>query len=201
MSILSEIHTRIYDTVRLTGCHQPLHHRAQPDAQTLRLAGRSRRHHRRPKQRVPSVGVNPLAYHKSVFRDLLKRVPWADFERLAARTQADHRVRRLSTKDQLIVLLFGQLSGTSSLCEIVDGLGSHASRLHHAGGQPVMRPPSPTPLQLVKPIRRIRRSIVSRLRCWLGRSSRRPAAGNRLRAEHLVSVRPSCFCCHYIKLS
>jgi len=80
-----------------------------------------------------------VAHHNSVFRDLLKRIPWAEFERLVARTRADHRVRRLSTKDQLIALLFGQLSGASSLREIVDGLGSHAPRLYHAGGRPVMR--------------------------------------------------------------
>lgn len=80
-----------------------------------------------------------MAHHNSVFRDLLKRIPWGDFDRLVARTRADHRVRRLSTKDQLIALLFGQLSGSSSLREIVDGLGSHAPRLYHAGGRPVMR--------------------------------------------------------------
>jgi hypothetical protein len=80
-----------------------------------------------------------VAHHNSVFRDLLKRIPWAEFERLVTRTGADHRVRRLSTKDQLIALLFGQLSGAASLREIVDGLGSHAARLYHAGGRPVMR--------------------------------------------------------------
>ncbi len=80
-----------------------------------------------------------MAHHNSVFRDLLKRIPWGEFDRLVARTRADHRVRRLSTKDQLIALLFGQLSGSSSLREIVDGLGSHAPRLYHAGGRPVMR--------------------------------------------------------------
>lgn len=80
-----------------------------------------------------------MAHHNSVFRDLLKRIPWVDLERLVTRTRADHRVRRLSTKDQLIALLFGQLSGAASLREIVDGLGSHAARLYHAGGRPVMR--------------------------------------------------------------
>ena len=47
---------------RPPGRHQPLRRRAQPEPQALRLARRSRRHHRRPQQRVPSVGVNPTSY-------------------------------------------------------------------------------------------------------------------------------------------
>ena len=49
------------------------------------------------------------------------------------------RVRRLSTKEQLISLLYGQLSGATSLREIVGGLESHKARLYHVGGQPVQR--------------------------------------------------------------
>ena len=45
---------------RPPGRHQPLRRGAQPKPQALRLARRSRRHHRRPRQRVPNVGVKPL---------------------------------------------------------------------------------------------------------------------------------------------
>jgi transposase len=48
-------------------------------------------------------------------------------------------VRRLSTKSQLIALLYGQLSGAVSLREIVAGLESHALRLYHVGGRAVSR--------------------------------------------------------------
>ena len=52
---------------------------------------------------------------------------------------ADARVRRLTTKSQLIALLYGQLSGASSLREIEAGLESHAARLYHLGASPAQR--------------------------------------------------------------
>jgi hypothetical protein len=80
-----------------------------------------------------------VRHQNSVFHDLLKRVPWNEFDRLVGRHQADRRVRCLSTKSQFIALLYGQLSGASSLREIAGGLESHAARLYHVGGRPVSR--------------------------------------------------------------
>ena len=80
-----------------------------------------------------------MRHQNSVFHDLLKRVPWDEFDRLVGHHQADRRVRCLSTKSQFIALLYGQLSGASSLREIVGGLESHAARLYHVGGRPVSR--------------------------------------------------------------
>jgi len=82
---------------------------------------------------------NTVRHENSVFHDLLKRVPWDDFDRLVQQHHADKHVRRLSTKSQLIALLYGQLSGAVSLREIVGGLDSHATRLYHLGGKPVSR--------------------------------------------------------------
>ncbi len=80
-----------------------------------------------------------MPHHNSVFHDLLKRVPWDAFEALVTEHEADKHVRRLATKSQLVALLYGQLSGASSLREIVGGLESHANRLYHLGARPVMR--------------------------------------------------------------
>jgi len=80
-----------------------------------------------------------VRHQNSVFHDLLKRVPWAEFDRLAAEHKADHRMRRLPTKSQFIALLYGQLSGAASLRELVGGLESHAARLYHVGGRTVAR--------------------------------------------------------------
>jgi hypothetical protein len=52
---------------------------------------------------------------------------------------ADQRIRRLTTKSQFIALLYGQLSGASSLREIVGSLESHAARLYHVGARPAQR--------------------------------------------------------------
>lgn len=80
-----------------------------------------------------------MPHYNSVFRDLLKWVPWTEFDRLAAAHGADRRVRRLPTKSQFIALLYGQFSGAASLREIVGGLESHAARLYHVGGRAVTR--------------------------------------------------------------
>jgi len=80
-----------------------------------------------------------MLHQNSVFHRLLKHVPWDRFDRLVEGHGADARVRQLSTKSQLIALLYGQLSGAASLREIVTGLASHAARLYHLGAGPVRR--------------------------------------------------------------
>ena len=80
-----------------------------------------------------------MRHHNSVFHALLKHVPWGVFDRLVDKHQADHRVRQLTSKSQFLALLFGQLSGATSLREIEAGLMSHSARLYHVGGCPVAR--------------------------------------------------------------
>jgi hypothetical protein len=80
-----------------------------------------------------------VRHHNSVFHDLLKQVPWSEFDRSVKALSADARVRRLSTKSQLIALLYAQFAGASSLREIEAGLESHAPRLYHLGAKPARR--------------------------------------------------------------
>jgi hypothetical protein len=74
-----------------------------------------------------------MRHHNSVLHGLTKHIPWAAFERLVDEHGADRRIRRLTTKSQLIALLYGQLSGAMSLREIEAGLSSHQTRLYHMG--------------------------------------------------------------------
>jgi IS4 transposase len=83
--------------------------------------------------------ISAMRHHDTVFRGILKLMPWHRFETLVEEHGADARVRRLSTRGQFVALLYGQFSGTSSLREIVTGLSSHASRLYHLGADPVRR--------------------------------------------------------------
>lgn len=80
-----------------------------------------------------------MRHHNSVFHTVLKHVPWHVFDRLVAAHAADARVRRLSTKNQFIAVLYGQLAGAQSLREIEGGLASHAHRLYHLGARAVSR--------------------------------------------------------------
>ena len=74
-----------------------------------------------------------MRHHNSVLHGLTKQIPWAAFDSLVDEHGADWRVRRLSTKSQLIALLYGQLAGAASLREIEGGLASHEARLYHLG--------------------------------------------------------------------
>jgi hypothetical protein len=83
--------------------------------------------------------INAVLHKNTVFHGLLKHLPWPAFERLVEQHRADAGVRRLTTKSQLIALLYGQLSGASSLREIEASLGSHRARLYHLGARPAHR--------------------------------------------------------------
>jgi transposase len=52
---------------------------------------------------------------------------------------SDRLVRKLTTKRHFIALLYGQLSGATSLREVVTGTASHETRLYHVGAAPVKR--------------------------------------------------------------
>jgi len=80
-----------------------------------------------------------VRHHNSVLHGLLKHVPWSAFDDLVDEHGADARVRRLSTKSQLVALLYGQLAGAASLREIETAMQSHAARLYHLGAREVSR--------------------------------------------------------------
>ena len=50
-----------------------------------------------------------MPHQNTVFRDLLKLLPWHRFERLVEEHDADARVRRLSSAGQLVALLYGHV--------------------------------------------------------------------------------------------
>jgi hypothetical protein len=74
-----------------------------------------------------------MRHHNSLFHQLLQFLPWGKFEQLVETHGADRRVRRMTTKSQLIALMYGQLTGAQSLREIEQGMSSHAHRLYHLG--------------------------------------------------------------------
>ena len=80
-----------------------------------------------------------MRHQNTVFHGVLKHVPWSEFDGLVAKHRADFRVRTLTTKDQFVALMYGQLSGAASLREVVSGLGSHSARLYHVGAAPARR--------------------------------------------------------------
>ena len=63
-----------------------------------------------------------MRHYNSVFHQLLKHIPWEEFDALVKQHRADVRARRLTTKSQFLAMLYGQLSGAASLREIVGGI-------------------------------------------------------------------------------
>jgi IS4 transposase len=80
-----------------------------------------------------------MRHQNSVFHSLTKHVPWSRFEEIVEKYGADRLARKLTTKRHFIALLYGQLSGSTSLREIVTGMTSHETRLYHVGARPVKR--------------------------------------------------------------
>lgn len=80
-----------------------------------------------------------MRHQNTVLHQLLQHVPWTEFEKLVERYEADKRVRRLTTKTQLVAMLYGQLSGAVGLRDAVTGLQSCRTSLYHLGASPVRR--------------------------------------------------------------
>jgi hypothetical protein len=80
-----------------------------------------------------------MLHQNSVFHSLLKHVPWHKLERAVEKHDADAKSRKLDTKRHFIALLYGQMSGATSLREVVTGMASHETRLYHVGATPVKR--------------------------------------------------------------
>lgn len=80
-----------------------------------------------------------MRHHNTVFHGILNLVPWSVLDRLVDRYRADKRVRRLSTQNQFVAMLYAQLSGAQSLRAIEASFESHATRLYHLGAKELSR--------------------------------------------------------------
>jgi hypothetical protein len=58
-------------------------------------------------------GTHAMRHLNSVFHSLLKLVPWHRFDRLVEKYEADAGTRKLTTKSQLVAMLYGQFAGIS----------------------------------------------------------------------------------------
>jgi putative transposase len=75
----------------------------------------------------------------SRFQELLKSIPRAVFAAGTARHQADKHSKGFGCWDQLVVMLYAQLSGAASLREVETGFNAHAGHHYHLGTRQVRR--------------------------------------------------------------
>jgi putative transposase len=80
-----------------------------------------------------------MAYHNTIFRQMLQIISRLDFNHIVRKHAGDHRVRTLRCWDQFIFMLFAQLSGRHSLRETVSGINSVHRKLYHLGSKRLRR--------------------------------------------------------------
>lgn len=80
-----------------------------------------------------------MKHRNTALHQLLKFLPRQRFQTMVDRHKGDHRTRTLSCWDQLVALLFGQLSGRQSLRDLEDGFNSKAGHHYHLGTRAIRR--------------------------------------------------------------
>ena len=80
-----------------------------------------------------------MAHNSTVLSQLLKLVPRHEFERDAAQHHQGRKLRKMMRWNQLVAMFMGQVSGRSSLRDIVANLATHPHKLYHWGVGSVAR--------------------------------------------------------------
>ena len=80
-----------------------------------------------------------MSHHNTVFLQLLKLVPRHEFETLANQHQSGRSFRTASRWAQFVTMTMAQLSGRSSLRDIVENMTAQAHRLYHLGSVKLSR--------------------------------------------------------------
>ena len=80
-----------------------------------------------------------MSHHNTVFAQLLKFISRHEFESLAKQHHEGRRLRKISRWSQFVALSLAQLSGRSSLRDIVSNLSAQTHKLYHMGATSVSR--------------------------------------------------------------
>lgn len=74
-----------------------------------------------------------MAHHNTVFSQLLKLLPRHEFEALAQRHHEGRALRKMTRWSQFVAMAHAQLSGRTSLRDVVGTLAAQAAKLYHLG--------------------------------------------------------------------
>ncbi len=80
-----------------------------------------------------------MAHHSTVFAQLLKLIPRHEFEAAASRHHQGRKLRSITRWDQLLALAVAQLTGRTSLRDLVANVNAQGRKLYHLGAQAVSR--------------------------------------------------------------
>ena len=80
-----------------------------------------------------------MSHHNTIFSQLLKLIPRHEFDSLAKQHHEGRKLRKMSRWSQFIALGLAQLSGRSSLRDIVSNMSAQLNKLYHLGAALVSR--------------------------------------------------------------
>ncbi|MBL7002488.1 MAG: IS4 family transposase [Gammaproteobacteria bacterium] len=80
-----------------------------------------------------------MKHHNTVLHQLLNFLPRQAFQTMVDCHNGDYRTRTLSCWDQLVSLLFCQLSGRQALRDLVDSFNSKSAHHYHLGTRDIRR--------------------------------------------------------------
>ena len=80
-----------------------------------------------------------MAHNNTVFSQLLKLVSRHEFESLAKQHHSGRSFRKASRWSQFVTLMMAQLSGRSSLRDIIENMTAQKHRLYHLGSAMLSR--------------------------------------------------------------
>ena len=80
-----------------------------------------------------------MAHANTIFSQLLRLISRHEFESLAKQHHSGRQFRQASRWSQFVAMMMGQLSGRSSLRDMIDNLDAQAHRLYHLGSKTLTR--------------------------------------------------------------
>lgn len=80
-----------------------------------------------------------MAHCNTIFSQILKLVPRHEFETLAKQHHSGRSFRTASRWSQFVILMMAQLSGRTSLRDIVENISAQTHRLYHLGSSRLSR--------------------------------------------------------------
>jgi len=84
-------------------------------------------------------GNQAMSHNNTVFSQLLKLIPRHEFETLAKQHHSGRSFRTATRWSQLVTMAMGQLSGRTSLRDIVENMSAQLHRLYHLGSAKLSR--------------------------------------------------------------
>ncbi len=75
----------------------------------------------------------------TTFQEILKGLPRSTFDKVVKKHNADKFSKRFRHWDQLIAMVYAQLSGTTGLRPLQTAFNSHEAHLYHLGTSPIKR--------------------------------------------------------------